>query len=303
MRKALLTLTLLTLAVFPALAHADAGLVLAAPVPGALLRPFDGGSSPYSAGHRGVDLAADEGAEVRSAAVGKIYFNGEVAGRPSVSVEHGNGLRTTYTPVVGSLPKGTQVNAGDVIGHLAGPPHCDPRYCLHWGLTDGTTYYDPMLYLKSPPIRLLPHGTNPPPVAWLPPAQTPGPAPEPGSLPVAGPITSPFGMRVHPVTGVLKLHDGADIGAACGTAIHLPWAGTVVSAGYDGGYGYRAVVEHSGIRTGYAHMPGIEVTAGQTLEAGAVVGHVGSTGYSTGCHLHWMAWQNGQVIDPLTLVR
>ena len=123
MRKALLTLTLLTLASFPTLAHADAGLVLSAPVPGALLRPFDGGTSPYSAGHRGVDLAADEGAEVRSAAVGMIYFNGEVAGRPSVSVEHGNGLRTTYTPVIGSLPKGTQVNAGDVIGHLAGPPH------------------------------------------------------------------------------------------------------------------------------------------------------------------------------------
>ena len=160
-----------------------------------------------------------------------------------------------------------------------------------------------MLYLKSPPIRLLPHGTTPPPVTWLPPAQVPGPTPEPGSLPVAGPITSPFGMRVHPVTGILKLHDGADIGAACGTAIHLPWAGTVISAGYDGGYGYRVVVEHSGIRTGYAHMPGIEVTAGRVLEAGAVVGHVGSTGYSTGCHLHWMAWRDGQVIDPLTLVR
>ena len=303
MRKALLTLTLLASALFPTAAHADAGLVLSAPVPGALLRPFDGGTSPYSAGHRGVDLAADQGEEVRSAAVGKIYFNGEVAGRPSVSVDHGNGLRTTYTPVAGSLPEGTQVRAGEVIGHLAGPPHCDPRYCLHWGLTDGTIYHDPMLYLKSPPIRLLPHGTTPPPVTWLPPAQVPGPTPEPGSLPVAGPITSPFGMRVHPVTGVLKLHDGADIGAACGTAIHLPWAGTVISAGYDGGYGYRVVVEHSGIRTGYAHMPGIEVTAGRSLEAGAVVGHVGSTGYSTGCHLHWMAWRNGQVIDPLTLVR
>ena len=303
MRKALLPLALLALTLFPAVAHADAGLVLSAPVPGALLRPFDGGTSPYSAGHRGVDLAADQGEEVRSAAVGKIYFNGEVAGRPSVSVDHGNGLRTTYTPVAGSLPEGTQVRAGEVIGHLAGPPHCDPRYCLHWGLTDGTIYHDPMLYLKSPPIRLLPHGTTPPPVTWLPPAQVPGPTPEPGSLPVAGPITSPFGMRVHPVTGVLKLHDGADIGAACGTAIHLPWAGTVISAGYDGGYGYRVVVEHSGIRTGYAHMPGIEVTAGRVLEAGAVVGHVGSTGYSTGCHLHWRAGRDGQVIDPLTLVR
>ena len=126
MRKALLPLALLALTLFPAVAHADAGLVLSAPVPGALLRPFDGGTSPYSAGHRGVDLAADEGAEVRSAAVGKIYFNGEVAGRPSVSVDHGNGLRTTYTPVAGSLPEGTQVRAGEVIGHLAGPPHCDP---------------------------------------------------------------------------------------------------------------------------------------------------------------------------------
>ena len=160
-----------------------------------------------------------------------------------------------------------------------------------------------MLYLRTPPIRLLPHGTTPSPVTWLPPAQLPGPVPAPGSLPVAGPVTSPFGMRVHPVTGVLKLHDGTDIGAACGTPIHLPWAGTVVSAGYDGGYGYRVVVEHSGIRTGYAHLPGIEVAVGQSMDAGALVGHVGSTGYSTGCHLHWMAWKAGEVIDPLTLVR
>ena len=149
MRKALLSLTLLALTLIPAVAHADTGLVLSAPVPGVLLRPFDGGTSPYSAGHRGVDLAADEGAEVRSAAMGKIYFNGQVAGRPSVSVDHGNGLRTTYTPVVGTLPEGTEVTAGELIGHLAGPPHCDPRYCLHWGLTDGTIYHDPMLYLKS----------------------------------------------------------------------------------------------------------------------------------------------------------
>ena len=171
MRKALLSLTLLLLGLSPAVANADPGLVLSPPVPGALLRPFDGGTSLYSAGHRGVDLAADEGAEVRAAAVGKVYFAGQVAGRPSVSVDHGNGLRTTYTPVAGSVSEGAEVQAGQVIGHLAGPPHCDPRYCLHWGLTDGTNYYDPMLYLRTPPIRLLPHGTTP----------SPGTAPRTGS--------------------------------------------------------------------------------------------------------------------------
>lgn len=280
-------------------AVAQEGLVLLRPVDGEVVTLFDGGTSPYSKGHRGVDLAASAGEAVRAAAQGVVFFSGEVAGRPSVSVDHGNGLRTTYTPVVGTLPVGSVVTAGQVIGHLDRQPHCAPAFCLHWGLTDGTIYHDPLLYLASPPVRLLPNGTRPRPVPPLPAAGTPMPR---GSPPVPGPVTSRFGMRVHPVTGVYKLHDGVDFGASCGTPIRLPWPGRVVSASYDGGYGNRVIVDHGTLRTGYAHLPGISVQVGQEMTAGAVVGAVGSTGYSTGCHLHWMAWRDGALVDPLTLL-
>lgn len=300
MKRFLIWPVLLALLLTPLPARADQGLELEAPVPGAILKAFDPGTSRYSAGHRGVDLSASRGDPVHAAAAGQVYFSGLVAGTPSVSVDHGNGLRTTYTPVTGSVSVGAQVAAGDVIGHIADLPHCAPDYCLHWGLTDGLDYFDPLLYLARPAIRLLPQGTEPTVVPWLPPAQVPGLGS--GELPVAGPITSPFGMRVHPVTGVYKLHDGTDISAACGTPIRLPWAGRVTSAGYHGGYGYRVVVDHAGRQTGYAHLPGIEVAVGQELAAGSLVGHVGSTGYSTGCHLHWMAWESGRLVDPMTLL-
>lgn len=281
-------------------AAAREGLVLVPPVNGEVVTAFDGGTSPYSKGHRGVDLAAAAGEPVHASAPGVVFFSGRVAGRPSVSVDHGNGLRTTYTPVLGTLPVGTVVTTGQVIGHLDAIPHCAPDFCLHWGLTDGTVYHDPMLHLATPQVRLLPNGSRPKPIPSLPAAEVSLPR---GSPPVDGPVTSPFGMRVHPVTGVYKLHDGVDFGASCGTPIRLPWAGRVVAARYDGGYGNRVIVEHAGRRTAYAHLPRIDVEVGQELAAGATVGVVGSTGYSTGCHLHWMAWLNDRLVDPLTLLR
>ena len=118
-----------------------------------------------------------------------------------------------------------------------------------------------------------------------------------------GTITSRYGMRTHPITGVHKLHDGLDFAAPCGTTISLPWAGTVSSAGWDGGYGYRVIVDHGdGLRTAYAHLPDVGVSVGQELAAGSQVGVVGTTGYSTGCHLHWMAWRDGSLIDPESLL-
>ncbi len=303
MKRLLIWVVSLLLAISAPAAWGDDRLILDPPVPGELLKGFRLGDSVYAAGHRGVDLATDPLAEVRAAAVGSVYFAGLVAGRPSVSIDHGNGLRTTYTPVVTTVSVGQQVTAGQVIGHIdAATPHCQPQFCLHWGLTDGLNYYDPMLYLRAPPVRLLPKGTRPPEVTWLPPANAAAAGTSVGSLPVSGPITSPFGMRLHPVTGIYKLHDGVDIGASCGTEIRLPWAGTVVSAGYHGGYGYRVVVDHGERRSAYAHLPGIEVAVGQSMAAGAVVGRVGNSGYSTGCHLHWMVWVNGSLVDPLTVV-
>lgn len=299
MRKLLAIVTAWLLLVAAPWAVAEEGLTLSPPVAGEVMRSFDGGTSPYSAGHRGVDLRAEVGQPVRAAAPGVIHFSGSVAGRPSVSVDHGNGLRTTYTPVEGSLAVGTIVSEGQEIGRLAAQPHCAPEFCLHWGLTDGTIYHDPLRHLATPEVRLVPNGSRPSPVPWLPPASVPLPS---AGRPVPGPITSPYGMRVHPVTGVYKLHDGVDFGSPCGTPIRLPWAGRVVSAGHDGGYGFRVIVEHGSLRTGYAHLPGIDVRVGDDLEAGAVVGVVGNSGYSTGCHLHWMAWRDGQLIDPATLL-
>ncbi len=284
-----LSLAPLLLAVVPA--RADGALQLSAPVTGAVLQPFRPGPEAWSAGHRGVDLAAAPGEEVRAAAPGLVHFAGTVAGVPSVSVDHGSGLRTTYTPVSPLVSAGDAVRAGDVIGRVRAG-HCKD-VCLHWGLTDGTTYFDPTAYLSIRPIELVPLGTIPsaPPVIGGTPAE----------MPVAGTITSRFGPRLHPVLGVRKLHDGVDIAADCGTPVSSPLAGTVLSVEAHPAYGNRVIVQHDGLRMAYAHLRTASVVTGQQLPAGGRVGSVGSTGLSTGCHLHWMAWRDGTLVDPLLL--
>lgn len=305
MRFLLAIICLFTLAVVPA--HADDGLTLQSPVDGRVLKGFDPGPTRYSPGHRGVDLEAPAGSAVRAAAPGQVYFAGTVAGRPSVSVDHGGGLRTTYTPVVAKVAKGQVVAAGDVLGTLQAG-HCE-QSCLHFGLTDGEDYHDPMSYLETRRVRLVPMGSRPVVRASLPGATVPGdtvlgPPGKPGAAPVQGRMTSPFGMRKHPVTGIYKLHDGTDFGAPCGTPIRSPWAGTVVKTDVSRGYGYRVHVRHDGgLTTAYAHLPRFDVKVGQRVAAGGQVGVVGNTGYSTGCHLHWMAWQGGKLVNPMTLLR
>ncbi|MER7583218.1 peptidoglycan DD-metalloendopeptidase family protein [Kitasatospora sp. NPDC097691] len=134
--------------------------------PGALLGRFDPPAKPWATGHRGVDLSAESGAEVRAAAAGVVAFSGLVAGRPVVTVVHpGSGtppLRTTYLPVTGALPVGTAVAAGEVIGRLAPDGrHCAARDCLHWGLLRGSRYLDPLALFGAGAARLLPLGSGP----------------------------------------------------------------------------------------------------------------------------------------------
>ena len=128
----------------------------------------------------------------------------------------------------------------------------------------------------------------------------------PGTLqrPVSGTITSPYGMRRHPITGVYKLHTGTDIGAACGTPVRAAADGEVLQAGYDTAYGQRVVVTHGVVRgatltTTYNHQSRIAVQAGQRVVRGQVIGYVGTTGYSTGCHLHFELLVAGEFVDPL----
>ncbi|PWU44535.1 peptidase M23 [Micromonospora globispora] len=124
-----------------------------------LVRRFDPPPQPWLPGHRGVDLAAAAGAEVRSAGPGVVLFAGTVAGRPVVTVGHADGLRTTYEPVRPRLPAGARVAAGTPIGTLlAGHPGCPAVACLHWGLRRGTEYLDPLALLGLGPVRLLPLG-------------------------------------------------------------------------------------------------------------------------------------------------
>jgi murein DD-endopeptidase MepM/ murein hydrolase activator NlpD len=131
-------------------------------------------------------------------------------------------------------------------------------------------------------------------------------APVPGTLawPAHGPITSPFGMRVHPITGVRKLHTGTDLGIPCGTQVLAAREGTVLSAGWDTAYGFRTVVSHGIVNgalltTTYNHQSHLGVTAGQHVDVGQVIGISGTTGYSTGCHLHFELLVNGDFVDPM----
>jgi murein DD-endopeptidase MepM/ murein hydrolase activator NlpD len=120
-------------------------------------RPFEAPPHPYGAGHRGVDLRGSPGAFVLAAGDGVVAFAGTVAGRPLLSIDHANGLRTTYEPVEPSVGAGLRVTRGSPIGTLA-PGHagCPVEACLHWGLRRGETYVDPMTLLGPPRVRLLP---------------------------------------------------------------------------------------------------------------------------------------------------
>jgi murein DD-endopeptidase MepM/ murein hydrolase activator NlpD len=118
--------------------------------------------------------------------------------------------------------------------------------------------------------------------------------------PVDGAVGSPFGMRMHPIFHVIKMHTGVDMHAGMGVSIHAAGSGTVVYADWRGGYGKCVIVDHGGgLATLYAHQSQILVNVGQKVKRGEVIGKVGSTGYSTGPHLHFEVRVNGTPVDPL----
>jgi len=120
--------------------------------------------------------------------------------------------------------------------------------------------------------------------------------------PVAGyPMTSRFGWRVHPIFRTKKLHTGQDYGAPAGVKIRAADNGVVLSAGWRGGYGKAVVIDHGkGIVTLYAHSSAYYVRAGQRVKKGQVIAAVGSTGYSTGPHLHFEVRKNGAPVNPMS---
>ncbi len=114
-------------------------------------------------------------------------------------------------------------------------------------------------------------------------------------------ITSPFSpARVNPVSGKLRPHTGTDIGAQYGASVIAAASGNVIFSGWNGGYGNCVIIDHGGGRsTLYGHMSSIAVSVGQSVSAGQLVGKVGSTGNSTGPHLHFEVMINGAAVDPM----
>lgn len=128
------------------------------PVP-RVARGFHVGPSPWSPGHRGVDLETEPGAVVRAPAAGVIRFSGVLAGRPVLAIDHGGGLISSFEPAIGRLPVGAAMGQGDAVATIAsGPNHCAPRTCLHWGVRRNGRYIDPLTLVpgKRGPAVLLP---------------------------------------------------------------------------------------------------------------------------------------------------
>jgi murein DD-endopeptidase MepM/ murein hydrolase activator NlpD len=123
--------------------------------------------------------------------------------------------------------------------------------------------------------------------------------------PVNGSVTSPFGYRTHPIYGYWGLHNGTDFGAGCGSSLFASANGTVTETYYDSVYGNRLYlsvgnVNGANLTLVYNHMSGYNASEGDRVARGDVVGSVGSTGWSTGCHLHFTVLRNGEPVDPMS---
>jgi murein DD-endopeptidase MepM/ murein hydrolase activator NlpD len=126
----------------------------------------------------------------------------------------------------------------------------------------------------------------------------------PSIWPVAGWLTSYYGNRTDPFTSGKDFHPGLDISADYGQPVIATGDATVVSAGRNGDYGNMVALDHGfGIVTRYGHLSRIAVMGDQHVKRGDVIGYVGSTGRSTGAHLHYEVWMNGQLADPMSLLK
>jgi murein DD-endopeptidase MepM/ murein hydrolase activator NlpD len=127
-----------------------------------------------------------------------------------------------------------------------------------------------------------------------------------GSLfiyPVRGRLSSTFGSRSDPFTGVVRFHNGVDLVARLGTPVGAAMAGTVAAIGFNANYGRYIFLQHPGYQTMYAHLSRITVSTGQRIAQGQKIGELGNTGYSTGPHLHFSIYRGAEPVDPLRLLK
>ena len=122
--------------------------------------------------------------------------------------------------------------------------------------------------------------------------------------PASGRFTSPFGYRIHPISRTRRMHTGIDIANSSGTNIAASQNGKVISAGYKGTYGNLVVIKHgNGMETAYAHLSRISVSVGDVVTQGQSIGKMGSTGGSTGSHLHFEIRKNGTAVNPMNYLQ
>jgi murein DD-endopeptidase MepM/ murein hydrolase activator NlpD len=160
-------------------------------------------------------------------------------------------------------------------------PNDAGSYAYRWAVTRGRTELTEPTPERAVTVRLI---------------DTAGPC---LSTPVTGRVTDPYGYRVHPISGLWRLHTGIDFGAGYGAEIRACRGGVVVRASWYGGYGNATIIDHGGgMQTLYAHQSEFRVSVGQRVAPGQHIGDVGSTGNSTGAHLHFEVIINGQTVDP-----
>ena len=120
--------------------------------------------------------------------------------------------------------------------------------------------------------------------------------------PVAARITSGFGLRIHPILRFARMHRGIDFGARWGTPIHAAADGQVTRAGWAGGYGRQVRLAHGGgLASSYSHMSSLSVEPGTLVRQGQLIGYVGSSGLSTGPHLHYEVYRGGVAVNPMNV--
>lgn len=282
------------------------------PLSGPIVRGFDPPEVAWGAGHRGVDVAGEPGDAIVAPKDGVVSYAAVLAGRPVLVIDHGQ-TRTTLEPVVAAVAVGTHVRAGDVVGNLIAGHNCPATACLHWGLKRGDEYLDPVPNGGGEP-RLLSDSAA---VAVKQRAKERAEATRAlmstGALPPGGGVLgkpanarlgSGFGQRFHPIFKEWRLHAGIDLSNVCGTPLFSVAEGTISHMGYDSSGGWRLNIDH-GVVTGvrlqsiYLHAQGYRVRVGDRVARGQQVGTMGTTGWSTGCHLHFGVKANGRHVDPL----
>uniref|UniRef100_UPI001851174A M23 family metallopeptidase n=1 Tax=Sphingomonas sp. TaxID=28214 RepID=UPI001851174A len=165
----------------------------------------------------------------------------------------------------------------------------------------GSLLYAGINRSAAPDLQLVKWGTRGR-LSWVDAADIGRPAAAGMMWPVAGRITSGFGYRVHPILRFARMHRGIDFGASWGSPVVAAADGQVAAAGWAGGYGRQVRIAHAGgIGTSYSHMSQIVAQPGSHVRRGQLIGYVGSSGLSTGPHLHYEVYRGGQPVNPLSV--